>query len=242
MTDLDDDVLPMDTTGASVQATKVPADPGAGADPLAGPPLRTGAASIKQELIGILTGGYAPDPTQRAAIDAASAAFGGLSDADPLWMIFLPALLRPGADTGEIRELVADMKSSLKAAQAAPADLAELEEAQGDLKAAVNNLTAKMERSVERGLLAAVASNSDIFSRGGGGIDQKAVADSVAAAVTHHLWPARFATAAGALVVAVALGFIGGTLVHRMTVSRYVGALEAQITLLKAAPVRGTRR
>lgn len=179
--------------------------------------------SPKEKLISVLTGGRRPDQEQEAVINAVEAAF-GIGEADPMWIFLLPPLLKGGraGDVAEVRELVASIKSAGLGKSGAGLD--ELNEAQRETAAAINSFNLKLEKSVERAMSAALAK-----SETSGGVDQAALARSVADSIGSRLMPARVGLVAGALAIVAAVAFVSGVMINKSGYDKYIAELEGKI-------------
>lgn len=229
----DDDDLPMSADAAMTAAIEGdrPVETSVGdrerkerkSKPLRRDERASQSGSPKERLISVLTGGREPDPDEQHIINAVEAGF-GLSDADPMWIIVLPPLLknRRAGDVAEVRELVASIKSA--GLGKAGTGMEELSEAQRETTAAINAFNLKQEKSVERAVSAALA-QSEIS----GGVDQAALARSVSDSIGSRLMPARMGLVAGALAIVAAVAFVSGVMVNKSGYDKYIAELEGKI-------------
>lgn len=229
----DDDDLPMSADAAMTAAIEGdrPSKTSIGHDSQKGkkgkPSHRTDGggqpASPRQRLISTLNGGRQPDTDQQKIIDSIEAGF-GVGDADPLWILILPALLKSGDArvAAEVRDLLANIKSA-GLGKAGPG-IGELSEAQRETSAAINALNLKLEKSVERAVSAALAK-----SEASGGVDQSALARSVSDSIGSRLLPARMGLVAGALAIVAAVAFVAGVMVNKSGYDKYIAELEGKI-------------
>jgi hypothetical protein len=182
------------------------------------------------KLVDALKAGKGLTPQEQQLIDTFRAGF-GLSEADPLWLMILPSLLRGGSsDAGEIREIIQQALVQAQSAGVKNNNLAprfdQLEEVTSELRESVNAaLGAKLEMRVQRGVAAALSDQ-------GGGEQQREVLKAVRSAVVEgfeRLVPAGWLVAIGALALAVALGFVAGIFTNKSGYEKYVAELEGKV-------------
>lgn len=197
------------------------------------------------KLVDALKGGKDLTPQEQQLVDSLRAGF-GLSEADPLWLMILPSLLRGGgaSDVGEIREII---QQALVQAQTAGGknNLAprfdQLEEATSELRELINTaLGVKFEKNIQRGVVAALSGLDQ-----GGGIQQKdvlkAIHDGFERGSERSVLPS-WPVAAGALALAVAAGFLGGIFVNKSGYEKYVAELEGKVAVYQQAFQQQTQK
>lgn len=182
------------------------------------------------KLIDALKGGKGLTPQEQQMVDSLRAGY-GLSEADPLWLMILPPLLKGGSsDAVEVREIV--QQALVQAAGVKNSNLAprfdQLEEVTSELRESVNTaLGAKLELRVQRGVAAALSESDQC-----GGEQYREVLKAVRSAIGEgfeRLVPAGWLVAIGALALAVALGFVAGIFTNKSGYEKYVAELEGKV-------------
>jgi len=239
--DLDSEVPQADAKAAEPKPTPVSAEPKRAAiKPIKKEPARPRETPVTS-LIAALTGGKGLTEQEQNLYNSVALAF-GLRDDDPLWLVVLPSLLRRD-NIAEIRELFAIAMKSKTGTDNSDQLLA-IAEALQEERAAINLMTSKLDKAVERALINAAA-QLDITGAGKGGsaIDSAALAKGistevsaqVSASVSRGLTPARWGVTAGVLATVAALAFLAGIFINKSGYEKYVAELEGRVAVYQQA-------